>query len=291
MICFHRNRAEGGRARSGRPTYGIVGRLGVALTACCLVLMGEISPLQAGQTPPELRVAAAADLSKAFAEIAKAYRQETGQAVKLTFGATGQLTQQIENGAPFDVFAAANESYLLSLEKKGLLLSDTRQVYAIGRLALWTRKGGPSCPRSLAELADPRYARIALANPKVAPYGKAAQEALQSAKVWDALKSRLVYGENVQQTLQFAQSGNADVALISLSLATDSGGNYAPVPPSLYSPLRQALAVTKSTVQPVAARRFVAFVTGPKGRALLLKYGFTLPETAKTPAAGPPRHP
>lgn len=262
------------------------------LAVFCLFLIGWVPAVQARQSQPILRVAAAADLSKAFKEVADAYQRETGQLVKLTFGATGQLTQQIEHGAPFDVFAAANESYIADLDKQDLLLPDTRQVYAIGRLALWTRKGGPPCPRSLADLTQPRYAHIAIANPKVAPYGKAAQEALEAARLWDTLQSRLVYGENIQQTLQFAQSGNADVALISLSLAKDSGGSTVLVPEKLYTPLRQALAVVKSTSQPEAARRFAAFVAGPKGRAILKKYNFALPETPKPSrrAASEPPH-
>lgn len=233
-----------------------------------------------GQGTPELRVAAAADLTKAFGEVATAYQKQTGQKVTLIFGASGQLTQQIEHGAPYDVFAAANENYLLQLEKQGVLLPGTRQVYAQGRLVLWTRKGGLPCPKTLSELTNPRYAKIAIANPQHAPYGMAAREALQSAGVWNAIQARLVYGENIQQTYQFASTGNADVAILSLSLARE-GGNLVPIPDKLYKPLRQALGVLKSSTQPQNARQFTAFVLGKDGSAILKKYGFTFPLQGK----------
>jgi molybdate transport system substrate-binding protein len=242
------------------------------------------TPTAAGTEPPELRVAAAADLTKAFTEIAAAYRRETGQKVTLTFGSTGLLTKQIENGAPFDVFAAANASYIAQLEKEGHTLPGTAQLYALGRLALWTRKGGPACPTWVGALIAPRYDRIAIANPEHAPYGAAAREAMQAAKLWTPLRAHLVYGENVQQALQYAQSGNADVAIVALSLAIGSNGDYTPIPPEMHRPLRQVMAALKSTQQPEAAKRFVAFVNGPEGRPIMRKYGFLLPDEKLTAA-------
>lgn len=225
-----------------------------------------------------LRVAAAADLTKAFTEVADAYRKQTGQEVKLVFASSGQLAQQIENGAPYDLFAAANEGYVEQLDRGHLLLPGTKQTYAIGHLALWTRNDGPPCPRSLGELTLPRYAHIAIANPDHAPYGIAAREALQTTKMWDAVKPRLVYGENIQSTLQYAATGNADVALVSLSLALGSKeGRYRLVPDKLHKPLRQAMAVLKSTAQPDDARRFMAFVRKGEGAAILRRYGFIVP--------------
>lgn len=234
--------------------------------------------------PSELRVAAAADLTKAFTEIAAAYRRETGQKVTLTFGSTGLLTKQIENGAPFDVFAAANESYVAQLEKESHTLPGTAQLYALGRIVLWARKDGPPCPPNVAALAEPRYHKIALANPDHAPYGVAAREALRAAKVWNAVQPRLVYGENVQQTLQYAESGNADVAIVALSLAIGSSGDYTPIPEEMHRPLRQVMAALSSSPQPEAAKRFVAFVNGPEGRPLMRKYGFLLPDEKLTAA-------
>lgn len=233
------------------------------------------------QTPaaamPELRVAAAADLAKAFAEVGAAFEKKTGQKTVFTFGASGALTQQIEAGAPFDVFAAANQGYLTKLEKESKITPGTSAVYAIGQVVLWTRKSNLPTPKALADLTGARFAHIALANPEHAPYGKAAQEALQNAKLWNALQSKIVYGENVQQAFQFAQSGNADAALISHALTYGADGNSLPVPQELYTPLRQAIGVVEASKQMDAAKNFIAFVTGPQGREILQKYGFSLP--------------
>jgi molybdate transport system substrate-binding protein len=246
------------------------------LVALLLAACGS-RPAGAGQTGQALRVAAAADLTRAFTEVAAAYQKRFGQEIKPIFGASGQLAQQIENGAPYDVFASANEEYVASLDRGGLLLPGSRQVYAIGHLVLWTRENGPPCPRRIEDLADSRYIHIAIANPDHAPYGIAAREALQSAKIWDAIKPRLVYGENIQATQQFAATGNADVALLSLSLALGSKGHYQPVPAKLYKPLRQAIGILKSSTQPDNARRFVAFVRTSEGAAILRRYGFVIP--------------
>jgi len=250
-----------------------------ALAACLLVLAtgALIGCGKDRQAAPELRVAAAADLTRAFTEIAAAYQQETGQQVKLVFGSTGLLTRQIESGAPFDVFAAANEAYIAELEQQGRLIPGTQQLYAQGRIVLWTRKDGPPCPATVAALAAPIYARIAIANPQHAPYGEAAREALQSAHLWEALRPRFVYGENVQQALQYAASGNADAAIVALSLAIGSGGHYVLIPPQAHRPLRQVMAALASSAHPEAAHRFVAFVNGPRGRPIMQKYGFLLP--------------
>jgi molybdate transport system substrate-binding protein len=252
-------------------------RFGLLCTVVWLCL--SIKPCTAQETPAPLRVAAAADLTRAFTEVADAYRKRYGQEVKLVFASSGQLTQQIENGAPYDLFAAANEEYVARLDRGQLLLPGTRQIYAIGHLVIWTRADGPPLPRRMEELTAPRFARIAIANPDHAPYGVAAREALQSAKVWDALKSRLVYGENIQATYQFAATGNADVALVSLAQALGGKeGRYQAVPEKLHKPLRQAMAALKSTPQPDNARRFLAFVRRGEGAAILRRYGFTVPK-------------
>ena len=185
---------------------------------------------------PELRVAAAADLAKAFAEVGAAYEKQTGQKTVFTFGASGTLTRQIEAAAPFDVFAAANQDYIAKLEKKGKITPDTAAVYAIGQVVLWTRKSDLPPPKLLADLTSTRFAHIAIANPEHAPYGAAAREALQNAKLWNALRAKIVYGENVQQAFQFAQSGNADAALISHALTYGADGDSLPAPQELYTP-------------------------------------------------------
>ena len=226
---------------------------------------------------PELRVAAAADLAKAFAEVGTAYEKKTGQKAVFTFGASGMLARQIGAGAPFDVFAAANQDYMDKLAKSGKIAPETTKIYATGQVVLWTRKSDKPAPKSLKELTSARFTHIALANPDHAPYGKAAREALQNLKLWNALEPKIVYGENVQQAFQFAQSGNADAALISHALTFGAAGASLPVPQELYKPLRQAIAAVRASKQPDAAKNFIQFLTGAEGRDILRKYGFSLP--------------
>ena len=243
----------------------------------CALLLCLLAAAQAGAQAGELRVAAASDLTRAFGEISRAYERQTGQKVTVIFGASGQLAKQIENGAPFDVFASANEGYVDQLDKKRRLAPGTKQIYAQGKLVLWARKDGPPLPGMLAELAAPRYARIAIANPGSAPYGLLAKQALQTVKLWDMIRSKIVTGENVQQAYQFAASGNADVAFVSRALVSDGVGTFKAVPDDLYPPLPQALAVLQSSPQPAQAKRFAAFVAGKDGQAILRKYGFEAP--------------
>lgn len=223
-----------------------------------------------------LFVAAAADLQKAFKELAPLFEKEAGAKVTFVFGSTGLLAKQAEQGAPFDVLFAANESYIADLERKGKIAAGTRTLYAIGRLVIWTRKGDPR-PSSLSDLQQGAYRRISIANPDHAPYGAAAKEALQKVGVWTAIEPRVVYGENVQQTLQYAQTGNANVAVVALSLAIGSEGAYTLVPDSLHAPISQAVGVLQQSRNVPLARRFIAFVLGAQGQKIMRRYGFTLP--------------
>jgi len=223
-----------------------------------------------------LRVAAAADLSVAFAELGKSFEKDTGKHVDFSFGSTGVLAKQIAEGAPFDVFAAANVSFVDDVVKAGACLGETKALYARGQLVMWS-KDPQRVPKDIHDLADAKYAKIAIANPEHAPYGKAAQEALTRAGVWATVQPRLVYGENIQQTFMFARSDNADVAIIALSLATTSAGNFTPIDPSLHAPLDQALVVCKAG-KTNAATAFVKYVGSEAGRATMRKYGFVLPQ-------------
>lgn len=226
--------------------------------------------------PKPLRVAAAADLGFAFKEIGAAYEKKTGQRVDFTFGSTGLLAKQIAEGAPFDVFAAANVSFVDDAVRSGRCREGTKARYAQGRIVVWAKEPGQK-PAALADLAQPRYAKIGIANPEHAPYGRAAVEALTTVGAWDAVKPRAVYGENVQQTLVYAQSGNTDVSIVALSLAVVSKGEYLPIDPSLHKPLDQALVVCDGGGQPDAGRGFTAFVGSPDGRAIMARHGFLLP--------------
>lgn len=242
------------------------------------------------KAPPQaaepLKVAAASDLSFAFKDVGAAYEKATGRAVVFSFGATGLLEKQVAEGAPFDVFAAANVSFADDAVQAGACLADSKAIYATGHVVLFSAKGAPLAPHAMSDLTDARIARIAIANPDHAPYGKAAKQALQRAGVWDRVQSKIVYGENVQQTLQFAQSGNAEVALVALSLALVSTGDWTEVPGDLYDPVNQALVVCKGGKAGAdAGRTFVSFVGSAEGRAVMRKYGFLLPgeSIAKSP--------
>ncbi|HSO76206.1 MAG TPA: molybdate ABC transporter substrate-binding protein [Blastocatellia bacterium] len=249
--------------------------VGLVATAC-----GSGTPVQQ-QT--RLTVSAAADLMPAFSEIGMLYEYETGTEVAFNFGSTGQLTQQIEQGAPVDLFAAANASFIDELEKKGLTIPETRAVYAQGRITIWTRNDSGLQLNRLEDLTRPDVKRLAIANPDHAPYGMAAREALQRAGVWEAARGKLVFGENVSQTLQFAESGNVDAAIVALSLSINSNGTWKLIPAELHNPLNQTLAVLKGASNEAGARKFAAFVNGPEGRSVMRRYGFVLPGEEPAP--------
>lgn len=224
-----------------------------------------------------LLVAAASDLQFAFGEIAALYTQQTGVRVTLTFGSTGQLTQQIENGAPYDVFAAADDSYIRRLKAAALLLPGTDQPYAAGRLVLAVNRQAGISPGDLKALTDPAIRQIAIANPEHAPYGVAARQALQSAGVWERVKAKVVYGENVRQALQYVQTGDAPVGIVALSVANVPEVSFILLDAQLHAPLNQTIAVIGRSPRPETARAFVAFINGPQGRPVMHKYGFSLP--------------
>lgn len=227
----------------------------------------------------ELVVAAAADLTPAFQEIGKLFEEQTGVKVVFNFGSTGQLAQQIERGAPFDLFYAANKAFIEELSDKGLVIPDTMEIYAQGRITLWTRHDSSLKPERVEDLVDPVYRRIAIANPEHAPYGQAAKEALERAGVWDTVQPRLVFGENVAQTLTLADTGNVDVAIVALSLSIQGNGNWTLIPAELHPdhPLLQMAAVIAGAPREREARQFIAFVNGSEGHAIMKKYGFILP--------------
>lgn len=246
--------------------------VGSLLLAAC---RHDDSPVQS----QPVRVAAAADLSVAFKEVGAAFEAKTGKKVSFSYGASGLLAKQVSQGAPFDVFAAANVSYVDDAVKSGECLGDTKKTYAQGHLVMWA-KDKDKLPKSLEELRDPKFTKISIAHPEHAPYGKAARQALEKAGVWDDVHKRLVLGENVQQTLQFAQTGNADVTITALSLALTAGGPYVSIDTSMHDPLDQAMVVCKGGPgggKTNEAKQFEEFVGSPDGRAIMRKHGFLLP--------------
>ena len=236
-----------------------------------------------------LTVAAASDLTPAFEELGELFTAQTGVGVEFTFGSTGQLAQQIEAGAPVDLFAAASIDYIDQLEAKDLIVPGTKARYALGRIELWTPPESTLPIDSVADLTNPEIAHIAIANPDHAPYGVAAREAMQHAGIWEELQPRLVLGENVRDTLRYAESGNVDVAIVALSLAIQGTGRWTLIPDDQHEPIDQALAVIAGTQHEGEARAFADFINSDEGREVMRRYGFVLPGEAipATPAATP----
>jgi len=236
----------------------------------------------------EFTVAAAADLQFAFADIAALFEQQTGQKVTLVFGSTGQLAQQIESGAPFDLYAAANIAFVNQLAAKNLVIPETVALYARGRIVLAVNKESGRAAVALDDLRNPEIRQIAIANPEHAPYGLAAKEALQTVGIWEQLQEKLVLGENVRQTLQYIQTGDAEVGIVALSVAAVPEITWTLLDESLHNPLDQALAVVASSPHAALAREFALFINGETGRPIMRKYGFILPgedPVMPTPAA------
>jgi molybdate transport system substrate-binding protein len=228
-----------------------------------------------------LTIAAASDLQAVLPTIAQNFEKESGVATRLTFGSSGNFFSQLQNGAPFDVFLSADVEYPQQLIKRGQAVGDTLYEYASGRIVLWTRKdSGISLARGLQTLTDPRVRRIAVANPEHAPYGRAAVAALRHENLYDAVQPKLVMGENISQAAQFAQSGNADVGIIALSVALapalKSDGVYMDIPSSMHPPIRQAAVVLRSSKNQQAARDFLDFLKRPESLKLLTDFGFAV---------------
>lgn len=267
--------AEARSTRVSTPTRVYAGGALAAL-AFSMLLACKRSPAPVEGAP--VRVAAAADLALAFEELGRVFEQKTGQRVVFSFGSTGLLAKQIREGAPFDVFAAANVSFVNEVVASNACDGSLKAPYARGRIVLWSRKEGVIPPASLADLADPRFRRIAIANPEHAPYGQAARQALQNAGLWSQLQSRIVFGENVRQTLQFAESGNADVALVALALVIlDSQNPWVLVEETAHLPIDQALTVCSRGANRAGGQAFARFVNGEIGRAVMRRHGFLLP--------------
>jgi len=230
-----------------------------------------------------LAIAAAANLKAAAEEFQRGFEGgHPGVEVALTLGASGALFSQIQNGAPFDLFLSADREYTARVVAAGLGAAADERVYALGKLVAWLPPGSTLDlgGRGLTALADPAVKRIAIANPAVAPFGRATEAAFRAAGIHDAVKAKLVLGTSVSQAAQFATTGAADVAFLPASLTFGkelAGGKVVPVPEALYPRIDQAAIVLAASREPVLARAFLAFVTGPEGRAILAKYGYGLP--------------
>jgi molybdate transport system substrate-binding protein len=229
-------------------------------------------------------VAAASDLSFALAEIGDRFTRDTGQRVELVFGSSGTLTRQIRDGAPFELFLSADEAFVDNLAGAGLT-RDRGTLYAVGRIVLFAPNGSPLDPREgldgLARLlASGRVTRFAIANPEHAPYGRAAEAALQKRGLWNDLQPHLVLGENVSQAAQFATTGNAVGGIIAYSLALAPNlrnrGTWALIPAADHAPLRQRMVLLAHAG--AVTERFSRYLQEPPARAIFERYGFTLPK-------------
>lgn len=248
----------------------------------CLAGLGMPKAVLAGE---KITIAAAADLSFAMNEIVALFKKQHPKAqVQVIYGSSGKFFTQIQQGAPYDLYFSADIAYPRELKAKGFGGSEV-STYAFGRIVLWSAHPGPKLPKlsklSLKALSDPLIRKIAIANPKHAPYGKRAEEALKAAGVWDTVKTKLIYGENVAQTAQFVQSGNAEVGIIALSLALSppllKQGSYVLIPEVLHQKLEQGYILTARAAQNPLAKSFSTFMQGKSSEKIMGRYGFVLP--------------
>ncbi len=238
----------------------------------------------------QLTIAAAADLSSAMKELRLGFVHKTGNQVTLSFGASGNLFAQIQNGGPYDLFFSADEEYPAKLVTAGLAEKASLRIYAIGRLVLWVPKGvapdrdqSPDASSGIVNiLTQPSIQHIAIANPKTAPYGRAAMAALEHLGLKDKVANKLVFGENVSQAAQFVQSGNAQAGLIPLSVAMSpamqGSGQYWELPADSYPEIRQTAVIVSKSGHKAAAQAFLDYVNSAEGSAVLVQYGFRVPQ-------------
>jgi molybdate transport system substrate-binding protein len=238
----------------------------------------------------EITVAAAADLKFAMGELAANFEKQTGNKVNVTYGSSGNFFSQIQNGAPFDLFFSADVDYAKKLEAGGQAEPGTLYPYAVGRIVIWTPPGVKVDvnTQGMNALLDSAIQKIAIANPAHAPYGRAAVAAMKKAGVYEKTEPKLVYGDNISQAAQFAQSGNAQAGIIALSLAIspamkDSGKMWL-IPAELHPPIEQAAIVVKSSQKKEAAKAFLEYIKSAAGKAVMDNYGFTTPPASDAKA-------
>ncbi len=240
----------------------------------CFMLLAV--PAHAGK----INVAAAADLKFAMEEIAAAFKSvNPGEVVDVIYGSSGKFQTQIRQGAPYDLYFSADIGFPRELAKQGFASSEVKP-YALGRIVLWSASLD-AAKMTMASLDDPKISRIAIANPKHAPYGKRAEEALRASGLWEKLEPKLVYGENIAHAAQFVQTGNAQLGIIALSLAVNpelaGRGGYWLIPDALHEPLEQGYIITKRAAGNPLAKRFADYMGSKPARAVMVKYGFVLP--------------
>jgi molybdate transport system substrate-binding protein len=238
-----------------------------------------------GPAAQPLRIAAASDLSLALPKIADQFRLRTGIETSITFGSSGQLKQQIDQGAPFDLFLAANQTFVRDLADAGIALPDSVIAYARGSLVLAVYRSQQDTVRTLGDLTRPDVKKIALANPATAPYGKAGKQALERAGLWKVLEPKIVFADSVRQALLYVQAGDAEAALVGRALVPGSELRPVDVAPDLYDPIIQALGVVAKSSRINDAQQFARFMLDPDGQDLLKQFGFAPADVPARPDA------
>ena len=253
------------------------------LCACILIsatLCGQI--LVSAAFAEELTIAAASDLNFAIKEVIAKFEATNSTKVKLSLGSSGNFYAQLQNGAPFDLYFSADIGYPKKLEEAGLTVPGTLYRYAVGRIVFWVPAGSRIDVQQGPEaLRDPGIKKIAIANPKHAPYGRAAVSAMNYFKVYETVKGKLVLAENISQAAQFVESGASDFGIIALSLALaptmKAAGRYWEVPSEAHPALEQGAVILKHSNNQEVAKQFLEFMKGPEGQEIMKRYGFTLP--------------
>ncbi len=270
-----------------RYIYGNIsnGALGHPMKKLLLLLAGLLCMGAVPAAAPAadgLTIAAAADLTLCLDQLNAAFRKaHPGAELRTTTGSSGNFLAQIRNGAPFDVFLSADMAYPRELVKDGQAEADTLTLYATGHIVLWSTNPAVDVGKGLAVLNSDAVKKFAIANPDVAPYGRAARAALQSAGLWQPLQSKLVSGENIAQTAQFVQSGNVDAGIVALSFVLSpqaaGSGKYYRIAEDQYPLLEQGAVVTAHGSANPLARAYIEFLRSPEARAVFDQYGFLLP--------------
>jgi molybdate transport system substrate-binding protein len=244
-----------------------------------IVALALFTGCRSDQTPakPDLTIAAAANLTEAFGRVGKRFEADTGIHPVFSFASTAQLTQQIENAAPFDVFCAADSEHVAELEQKGLLMAGSRAAYARGTLALWIPESGKAAMQRIQDLTLPDVRVIAIAKPELAPYGQASVDALLKLGIWEKVKSKVVYAENISMAKQYGRSKNADAVFTAYSLVLHEGGKVIQVDEALHKPIVQELGIVAKSNRQDAAKKFVKFLLNGPGKTILRGYGYQSP--------------
>jgi molybdate transport system substrate-binding protein len=245
-----------------------------------LTVLAIICLTTSSASAEKITIAAAADLKFAMDEIVAGFnKNHSGDEIQIIYGSSGKFHTQIQQGAPYDLFFSADIAFPRELAKQGLAASEVKP-YAVGRIVLWSADMDAT-KLTLASLTDSKITKIAIANPKHAPYGKRAEEALRSLGLWERLQPKLVFGENISQTAQYVQSGNAQVGILALSLVISPElsrkGGYYLIPDNLHNSLEQGYVITKLAGGKPLAKKFAEYMGSKPARAVMTKYGFVLP--------------